>query len=115
MKRVSALVILAVIATTLVAGCGGGGAGGATKTYTDTEKPIVIGSDEEFVIALENLSPGKVWEPNYNEDAMSLLLTEYEPNKKGTGGTDYFRFQPASATLSFTNNTIYFHRNSQVY
>ena len=62
MKKFLILVTVAVIATSLVAGCV------EVKTYTDSGQTIDIGVNQEFVIALgANPTTGYDWEVSLDE------------------------------------------------
>ena len=94
MKKFTALVMIAILGTCLVAGCGDG-----VKTYTNSEQTISIGINQEFVIALDsNPSTGYGWEENHDDSMLSLVEKKYNPDQKaqgliGAGGTQYFRFK----------------------
>ena len=89
------LILVAVVAIFLVAGCAGG-----VKTYTDSEETINIGVNQEFVIALDsNPTTGYSWQASYDESILQLVGKSYEMGKAakqgavGAGGVDYFRFK----------------------
>ena len=99
MKKLAMLVIPLVIATCLVAGCGGG-----TKTYTDPGQVISTGVNQEFVIALgSNPTTGYMWQAGYDETILELgektfeLGAEAEQGVVGAGGVEYFPFQALKA------------------
>jgi len=96
-KRFLILVTVAVLATSLIAGCVGG-----VKTYTDSGQTINIGVNQEFVIALgSNPTTGYSWQESYNENMLELVGGEskYEESERakegvvGAGGIEYFRFK----------------------
>ena len=95
MKRFLILVTVAVIATSLVAGCAG-----EVKTYTDSGQAISIGVNQEFVIALgSNPTTGYSWQESYDETVLELAEKTYKPGEEaeqdvvGAGGVEYFRFK----------------------
>ncbi|MFC2048185.1 protease inhibitor I42 family protein [Chloroflexota bacterium] len=94
MKKLLALVIPSVLVVFLVAGCAGG-----VKTYIDEGETISIGTNQEFIIALDsNPTTGYNWEVDYNESTLSLVEAKYSPDEKdkglvGAGGTQYFQFK----------------------
>jgi len=96
MKRLWMLVMMVVVATCLLAGCGGG-----VKAYSNPEGTIDIGANGEFVIliALEsNPTTGYSWEASYDETMLELVEETYELGEYaqqgvvGAGGTELFRF-----------------------
>ena len=89
------LIVVAVVAIFLVAGCAGG-----VKTYTDSGQTINIGVNQEFVIALDsNPTTGYVWQESYDDSLLQLVGKSYEMGKAakqgavGAGGVEYFRFK----------------------
>ncbi len=95
MKRL--LILVAMVAISLAAGCVGG-----VKTYTDSGQTIDIGVNQEFVIALgSNPTTGYGWQESYDENIVELIGGEstYKPSKEtkqgvvGAGGVEYFRFK----------------------
>ena len=93
MKRF--LILVAVIAICLVAGCVG-----EVKTYTDPGQTINIGVNQEFVIALgSNPTTGYSWQESHDESILKLVEKTYKPGEEaqqgavGAGGVEYFRFQ----------------------
>jgi len=87
------LILLAVIATCLVAGCVG-----QVETYTDPGQTIDIGVNQEFVIALgSNLTTGYSWQVSYDQSVLELVEKIYKEEAKqgvvGAGGVEYFRFK----------------------
>ena len=97
MKKV--LVLVAVVAAFLVAGCAGG-----AKTYTDPGQTINIGVNQEFVIALDaNPTTGYDWQESHDEAMLELTEKTYELGKTakqgmvGAGGVDYFTFKALKA------------------
>jgi inhibitor of cysteine peptidase len=89
------LILLAVIATCLVAGCVG-----QVETYTDPGQTIDIGVNQEFVIALgSNPTTGYSWQASYDQSVLELVEKTYKPGKEakegvvGAGGVEYFRFK----------------------
>ena len=92
MKRF--LVLTSILVASLIAGCGGG-----VKTYVDTEKPISVGIEDEFIIALDaNPTTGYDWEVSCDWYKLHLVEEKYTPDEKAArlvraGGTQYFRFQ----------------------
>jgi inhibitor of cysteine peptidase len=88
-------ILLAVIATCVVAGCVG-----QVETYTDPGQTINIGVNQEFVIALgSNPTTGYSWQESYDQSALELVEKTYKPAKEakegvvGAGGVEYFRFK----------------------
>lgn len=95
MKKFLILVILAVIALSLVAGCAR-----EVETYTDSGQTINIGINQEFVIALgSNLTTGYGWQEGYDEAMLRLEEKTYELGEAaeqgavGAGGIECFRFK----------------------
>ena len=89
------LILVAVVAILLVAGCGGG-----VKTYTDSGQTINTGVNQEFVIALDsNPTTGYIWQASYDESLLQLVGKSYEMGKAaeqgavGAGGVEYFQFK----------------------
>jgi len=88
------LILLAVAATCLVAGCVG-----QVETYTDPGQTIDIGVNQEFVIALgSNPTTGYSWQASYDETMLELVggQSTYKEAKQGVvgaGGVEYFRFK----------------------
>jgi len=87
------LILLAVAATCLVAGCVG-----QVETYTDPGQTIDIGVNQEFVIALgSNLTTGYSWQVSYDQSVLELVEKIYKEEAKqgvvGAGGVEYFRFK----------------------
>ena len=94
MKK-SGILLLLVLIVGLLAGCGEG-----VKTYTKPERGIEVGVGDEFVIALgSNPSAGYIWETDYDQDMLQLMLGGYqriEPHKRGesgASGVETFRFK----------------------
>jgi len=90
-----ALVTIAIVSASLVAGCVG-----EVKTYTNSGQAINIGVNQEFVIALgSNPTTGYSWQESHDENVLELVETKYEPTKEveqgkvGAGGVEYFRFR----------------------
>jgi len=100
MKKFLILITVAVIATSLVAGCVG-----EVKTYIDSGQTIDIGVNQEFVIAIgANPTTGYDWEVSLDETMLELvekiykLAEEAEEYKVvGGSGVDYFRFKALKA------------------
>ena len=99
MKKFLILVAVAVIVTSLVAGCVG-----EVKTYIDSGQAIGIGVNQEFVIAIgANPTTGYDWEVSLDETILELvektykLAEEAEHEIVGAGGVDYFRFKALKA------------------
>ena len=99
MKRLLILVAVAVIVTSLVAGCVG-----EVKTYTDSGQTIDIGANQEFVIALgANPTTGYDWEVSLDETILELVEKTYKLGEEaeegvvGAGGVEYFRFKALKA------------------
>ncbi len=92
MKRLLVLVAIAVVVTSLIAGCVG-----EVKTYTDLGRGISIGVNQEFVIALgSNPTTGYSWQESHDETMLRLVDSKYEVGKEGVvgaGGVEYFRFR----------------------
>ena len=91
------LILVAVVAICMLAGCAGG-----VKTYTDSGQTISIGANQEFIIALvSNPTTGYSWEASYDETMLKLVggKSTYEESKEakqgmvGAGGVEYFRFK----------------------
>ena len=89
------LILVAVVAMCLVAGCVG-----EVKTYTDSGQAISIGANQEFVIALgSNPTTGYSWQESHDENKLELMEKTYklggeaEEGLVGAGGVDYFRFK----------------------
>jgi len=94
-KRLSLLVVVALLATSLVAGCVG-----EVKTYTDSGQTINIDVNREFVVALgSNPTTGYSWQESHDETMLELVGKTYKPGKEaeqgavGAGGVEYFRFK----------------------
>jgi len=99
MKKFLILITVAVIATSLVAGCVG-----EVKTYIDSGQTIDIGVNQEFVIAIgANPTTGYDWEVSLDETILELVEKTYKPAEEaeheivGAGGVDYFRFKALKA------------------
>jgi inhibitor of cysteine peptidase len=97
MKRF--LILVAVAAIFLTAGCAGG-----VKTYADSGQTINTGVNQEFVIALDsNPTTGYSWQESYDESMLELVAKSYEPGKQaqqgvvGAGGVEYFQFKALKA------------------
>lgn len=94
MKR---LLIVAVLAVCLAAGCVG-----EVKTFTDSGQTIEIGCGREFVIALgSNPTTGYGWQASYDDSMLELVEKTYDPGDKaqdvvGSGGVEFFRFKTLS-------------------
>jgi inhibitor of cysteine peptidase len=87
------LLLLAVVATCLVAGCVG-----EVETYTDPGQTVTIGLNQQFVIALgSNLTTGYSWQESYDRNMLELVEKIYKEEAKegvvGAGGVEYFRFK----------------------
>ena len=90
------LILVAVVAISLTAGCIG-----EVKTYTDSGQTIDIGVNQEFVIALgSNPTTGYGWQESYDENMLELVEKTYKLGEEaeqgvvGAGGVEYFRFKP---------------------
>ena len=99
MKKFLILVMVAMLATSLLAGCVG-----EVKTYTDSGQAISIGINQEFIIALgSNPTTGYSWQESYDETMLRLVEKTYEPGEAakngavGAGGVEYFRFKALQA------------------
>ena len=97
MKRL--LILVAVVAVCMLAGCVGG-----VKTYNDSGQTINIGINQQFAIALgSNPTTGYSWQVSHNEDMLELVKSEYEMSKEaeqgvvGAGGTEFFWFKALKA------------------
>ena len=95
MKKFLILVMVAVVAISLVAGCVG-----EVETYTDEGQTIDISVNHEFIIAIgANPTTGYDWEVSLDETMLELaekiykLAEEAEHEIVGAGGVDYFRFK----------------------
>ena len=93
------LIMVAVVAIFLAAGCTGG-----VKTYTDSGQTLDIGTNQEFVIALDsNPTTGYSWQASYDESILELVGKSYELGKEakqgavGAGGVEYFQFKALKA------------------
>ena len=93
MKRL--LILLAVVALSLVAGCVG-----EITTHTDSGRPIDIGLNREFVIALgSNPTTGYSWQVSHDASMLEMVKKTYKPGEEakrgiaGAGGVEYFRFK----------------------
>jgi inhibitor of cysteine peptidase len=87
------LILLAVIATCLVASCVR-----QVETYTDPGQTIDIGVNQQFIIALgSNPTTGYSWQESYDETMLELVKWNYEEETEeglvGAGGIEYFRFK----------------------
>ena len=89
------LILVAVVAISMVAGCIG-----EVKTYTDSGQTIDIGVNQEFVIALgSNPTTGYGWQESHDETILELVEKTYKLGKEaeqgvvGAGGVEYFRFK----------------------
>jgi len=85
--------LLAVVATCLVAGCVG-----EVETYDNPGQTIDIGVNQEFVIALgSNLTTGYGWQESHDATMLELVEKIYKEEAKegvvGAGGVEYFRFK----------------------
>jgi len=94
-KKFLILVMVAVVAISLVAGCVG-----EVETYTDEGQTIDINISQEFIIAIgANPTTGYDWEVSLDETMLELaekiykLAEEAEHEIVGAGGVDYFRFK----------------------
>jgi len=95
MKKFLILVAVAVVATALVAGCGG------VKTYTDSGRTISIGVNQEFIIGLgSNPTTGYGWWESYDETMLEMvgdktyeMGAEAEEEVVGAGGVEFFTFR----------------------
>ena len=90
-------ILLAVIATCVVAGCVG-----QVETYTDPGQTIDISVNQEFVIALgSNPTTGYSWQASYDQSILELVEKIYKEEAKqgvvGAGGVEYFRFKALKA------------------
>ena len=99
MKKLLITVALALLAASLLVGCGGG-----VKTYTDSGQAISVGVDQEFVIALgSNPTTGYSWQPDFDRAVIELVESKYELGKKaeeglvGAGGVEFFKFKALKA------------------
>jgi inhibitor of cysteine peptidase len=91
------LLLLAVVATCLVAGCIG-----EVETYTDPGQTISIGINQQFVIALgSNPTTGYSWQESHDATTIELVEKIYKEEAKegvvGAGGVEYFRFKALKA------------------
>jgi inhibitor of cysteine peptidase len=101
------VVLILVAGSLLAAGCRG-----KVQTYTDPGQRINVGTNQEFVIALNsNPTTGYDWEENYDDSMLILAGKEYRVGEKaaglvGAGGTQYYRFRSVGSgsteiTLSY--------------
>lgn len=95
MKRLLITVAVALVATSLMAGCVG-----EVKTYDDSGRPIDIGLNRQFVIVLgSNPTTGYSWQLTHDESMLKLVEQTYKPAEEvkdsmvGAGGVEYFRFK----------------------
>jgi inhibitor of cysteine peptidase len=91
------LLLLAVVATCLVAGCIG-----EVETYTNPGQTISIGTNQQFVIALgSNPTTGYSWQESHDATTIELVEKIYKEEAKegvvGAGGVEYFRFKALKA------------------
>ncbi len=115
MKKFVILITVAVIATSLVAGCVGG-----VKTYIDSGQTIDIGVDQEFIIALgANPTTGYGWQETYDETMLEMVGGKtYKPGEEaeegvvGAGGVEYFRFK--ALKIGETEVTLIYKRPQDV-
>ena len=99
MKKFLILATVAIVATSLVAGCV------EVKTYTDSGQTIDIGVNQEFFIALgANPTTGYGWQETYDETMLGMVGEKtYKPGEEaeegvvGAGGVEYFRFKALKA------------------
>lgn len=91
-KPLMSLVLVAVIASCLVAGCVG-----KVKAYTDSGQTISIAVNQEFIIALgSNPTTGYGWQESHDEAMLKLVEKTYEQGKQGlvgAGGIEFFQFK----------------------
>ena len=100
MKKFLILVMVAMVATSLVAGCVE-----EVKTYIDSGQTIDIGVNQEFIIALgSNPTTGYGWQETYDETMLEMVGEktyktgeEAEEGVVGAGGVEYFRFKTLKA------------------
>jgi inhibitor of cysteine peptidase len=91
------LILTAVVAICLVAGCVG-----EVETYTDPGQTINIGINQQFVIALgSNPTTGYSWQESHDTTILELVEKIYKEEAKegvvGAGGVEYFRFKALKA------------------
>ena len=84
------LLLMAVLVTTLLAGCIG------VETYTDEGQTIETSVNQQFVIALgSNRTTGYSWQESHDEAMLKLVEYIYKEKPKpglvGAGGVEYFR------------------------
>jgi len=98
-KKILILIVIAVLATCLLAGCAGG-----VKTYTDPAQTINVSVNQEFIIALgSNPTTGFTWHRSHDTTMLELIEKTYEPSEEaeqgliGAGGIEYFRFKVLKA------------------
>jgi len=88
------LLLVAVLAACLVAGCIG-----QIETYEDEGQAIDTEVNEQFVIALgSNQTTGYRWQASYNETMLELVGGESKYDEAGegligAGGVEFFRFK----------------------
>ncbi len=99
MRKFLILVMVAVIAASLIAGCASG-----VKTYTDSGQAISVGANQEFIIALDsNPTTGYSWQESHDETIIKLVEKTYKQGEQaekglvGAGGVEYFRFKALKA------------------
>ena len=97
-------ILVVMVAILLVTGCAGG-----IKTYPDSGQTINIGTNQEFIIALDsNPTTGYSWQASYDETMVELVEARYEiPEMEkhervkqgivGGGGVEYFQFKALKA------------------
>ena len=98
------LILAAVLAIFLVAGCGNG-----AESNTDSEQKISVAINQEFTITLSaNPTTGYSWQASYDETMVELVESKYEiPEMEkhervkqgivGSGGVEIFRFKALKA------------------
>jgi inhibitor of cysteine peptidase len=95
MSRLTVLVMLLLLVTCLLAGCGTQ----QSNEYTDPSKGIEIGVSGQFVITLEaNPTTGYQWQADFDKSSLKLIKSDYKqseskPGLVGVGGKEYFTFE----------------------
>jgi len=78
MKSLLSLVLLLILATCLMTGCGGDG-----KSDVEPVETISTGVNQEFTITRQfDLNSGFIWRETYNEKMLELLESSIDTEKK---------------------------------
>lgn len=96
---ISALSGIAAVSILAMLSCGCGGCGSKSLNFTDSSKPIVLETGDEFTITLDaNATTGYQWQLAEKPDAsvVKKVSEEYKPedvNRAGAGGKDVWTFK----------------------